>query len=77
MDFNDISNRHRKLLGTRIEVAELRKNGEELVELSISPVRDDKSILFVGRLPRNAQQTNEAANLLTMRSDVIGDCRDP
>jgi PAS domain S-box-containing protein len=39
------------VLGTRIEVAGLRKNGEEFpVELSISPVRDDKSILFVGCL---------------------------
>ena len=39
------------VLGTRIEVAGLRKNGEEFpVELSISPVRDGKSILFVGCL---------------------------
>ena len=39
------------VLGTRIEVAGLRKNGEEFpVELSISPVRDGKSILFIGCL---------------------------
>ena len=39
------------VLGTRIEVAGLRKNGEEFpVELSISPVPDGKSILFVGCL---------------------------
>jgi sigma-B regulation protein RsbU (phosphoserine phosphatase) len=39
------------VLGTRIEVAGLRKNGEELpVELSISPVRDGRSIFFVGCL---------------------------
>src|SRR6516162_11446804 len=39
------------VLGTRIEVAGLRKNGNEFpVELSISPVRDGKSILFVGCL---------------------------
>ena len=39
------------VLGTRIEVAGLRKNGEEFpVELSISPIRDGKSILFVGCL---------------------------
>jgi PAS domain S-box-containing protein len=39
------------VLGTRIEVAGLRKNGEEFpVELSISPIRDGKSVLFVGCL---------------------------
>jgi PAS domain S-box-containing protein len=39
------------VLGTRIEVAGLRKNGEEFpVELSISHVRDGKSVLFVGCL---------------------------
>ena len=39
------------VLGTRIEVAGLRKNGNEFpVELSISPIRDSKSILFVGCL---------------------------
>ena len=39
------------VLGTRIEVAGLRKNGNEFpVELSISPIRDGKSILFVGCL---------------------------
>jgi two-component system, LuxR family, sensor kinase FixL len=39
------------VLGTRIEVAGLRKNGEEFpVELSISPVRDGRSILFIGCL---------------------------
>src|SRR6516162_1608277 len=39
------------VLGTRIEVAGLRKNGKEFpVELSISPVGDGKSILFVGCL---------------------------
>ena len=39
------------VLGTRIEVAGLRKNGKEFpVELSISPVRDGKSVLFVGCL---------------------------
>ena len=39
------------VLGTRIEVAGLRKNGKEFpVELSISPVGDGKSVLFVGCL---------------------------
>jgi len=39
------------VLGTRIEVAGLRKNGKEFpVELSISPVRDNKGVLFVGCL---------------------------
>ncbi len=39
------------VLGTRIEVAGLRKNGEEFpVELSISRVREGKSVLFVGCL---------------------------
>jgi PAS domain S-box-containing protein len=39
------------VLGTRIEVAGLRKTGEEFsVELSISPIRDGKSVLFVGCL---------------------------
>src|SRR5215813_11656861 len=37
------------VLGTRIEVAGLRRDGEEFpVELSISPIRDGKSIFFVG-----------------------------
>ena len=39
------------VLGTRIEVAGLRKNGKEFpVELSISTVQDGKSVLFVGCL---------------------------
>jgi PAS domain S-box-containing protein len=39
------------VLGTRIEVAGLKKNGKEFpVELSISPVRDGKSVSFVGCL---------------------------
>jgi two-component system, LuxR family, sensor kinase FixL len=39
------------VLGTRIEVAGLKKNGTEFpVELSISPVRNGKSVLFVGCL---------------------------
>jgi PAS domain S-box-containing protein len=39
------------LLGTRIEVAGLKKNGKEFpVELSISPVRGRKSVLFLGCL---------------------------
>jgi PAS domain S-box-containing protein len=40
-----------EVLGRRIEVSGIRKNGEELpVELSISPIRDAESILFVGCL---------------------------
>ena len=39
------------VLGTRIEVAGLKKNGTEFpVELSISPVRNGESVLFVGCL---------------------------
>ena len=40
-----------ELLGRRIEVSGLRKNGEEFaVELSISPIQDGENILFVGCL---------------------------
>jgi PAS domain S-box-containing protein len=40
-----------QVLGRRIEVSGLRKNGEEFpVELSISPVRENGSVLFVGCL---------------------------
>jgi PAS domain S-box-containing protein len=40
-----------EVLGKRIEVSGLRKNGEEFpVELSISPIQDRESILFVGFL---------------------------
>jgi sigma-B regulation protein RsbU (phosphoserine phosphatase) len=50
-----------EILGRRIEVSGLRKNGEEFpVELSISPLQDGESILFVGCLrditERNALQ---------------------
>jgi PAS domain S-box-containing protein len=38
-----------QILGRRIEVSGLRKNGEEFpAELSISPLQDDETILFVG-----------------------------
>jgi len=40
-----------KVLGKRIELSGLRKNGEEFpVELSISPIQDRENILFVGFL---------------------------
>jgi len=40
-----------ELLGRRMEVSGLRKNGEEFsVELSISPLQDGDSVLFVGCL---------------------------
>jgi C4-dicarboxylate-specific signal transduction histidine kinase len=40
-----------KVVGRRIEVSGLRKNGEEFpVELSISPVQDRENILFIGFL---------------------------
>lgn len=40
-----------KVLGRRIELSGLRKNGDEFpVELSISPIQDHESILFVGFL---------------------------
>src|SRR5215475_9080080 len=39
------------VIGRRIEVSGLRKNGEEFpVELSISPIQDGESILFIGCL---------------------------
>ena len=40
-----------EVIGRRIEVSGLRKNGEEFpVELSISPIQDGESILFMGCL---------------------------
>src|SRR5215467_2238821 len=40
-----------EVIGRRIEVSGLRKNGEEFpVELSISPIQDRDSILFIGCL---------------------------
>lgn len=40
-----------EVIGRRIEVSGLRKNGEEFpVELSISPIQDGESILFIGCL---------------------------
>ena len=40
-----------EVIGRRIEVSGLRKNGEEFpVELSISPIQDRENILFVGFL---------------------------
>jgi PAS domain S-box-containing protein len=40
-----------EVLGRRFELSGLRKNGEEFpVELSISPIQNDESILFVGCL---------------------------
>jgi PAS domain S-box-containing protein len=50
-----------EVLGRRIEVSGLRKNGDEFpVELSISPIRNGEGILFVGCLrditERNAQR---------------------
>ena len=40
-----------EVVGRRIEVSGLRKNGEEfLVELSISPIQDRENILFIGFL---------------------------
>ena len=41
----------REVIGRRIEVSGLRKNGEEFpVELSISPIQDRDNILFIGFL---------------------------
>src|SRR5215470_12612001 len=40
-----------EVIGRRIEVSGLRKNGEEFpVELSISPIQDGESLLFIGCL---------------------------
>jgi PAS domain S-box-containing protein len=55
------------VLGTRIEVAGLRKNGTEFpVELSISPVRNGESVLFVGCL----RDTTERNALRLARGEV-------
>src|SRR5262249_14401310 len=46
-----LETRYGEILGRRTEVLGLRKNGEEFpVELSISPLQDGESILFVGFL---------------------------
>ncbi len=52
MGLNDTSKpAEQKVLGRRTEMFGLRKNGEEFpVELSISPIQDRESILFVGYL---------------------------
>src|SRR5215471_4082350 len=45
-----------KVLGKRIELSGLRKNGEEFpVELSISPIQDHENILFIGFLRDNTE----------------------
>jgi len=55
------------VLGRRIEVSGLRKNGEEFpVELSISPVRANGSMLFVGCL----RDLTERNALRAARGDV-------
>jgi PAS domain S-box-containing protein len=55
------------VLGRRIEVSGLRKNGEEFpVELSISPVRGNGSMLFVGCL----RDLTERNALRAARGDV-------
>jgi PAS domain S-box-containing protein len=55
------------VIGGRIEVSGLRKNGEEFpVELSISPVRDNGSMLFVGCL----RDLTERNALRAARGDV-------
>ena len=46
-----LESRQGDVLGRRIEVSGIRKNGEEFpVELSISPIQDGVRILFVGCL---------------------------
>src|SRR5215471_11266767 len=45
-----------EVIGRRIEVSGLRKNGEEFpVELSISPIQDHENILFIGFLRDNTE----------------------
>jgi PAS domain S-box-containing protein len=61
-----------KIIGKRIEVTGLRKNGEEFpVELSISPIQDGENILFVGCLrditERNALRAARAELARVMR----------
>jgi PAS domain S-box-containing protein len=55
------------VIGGRIEVSGIRKNGEEFpVELSISPVRENGSLLFVGCL----RDLTERNALRAARGDV-------
>jgi PAS domain S-box-containing protein len=56
-----------EVLGRRIELSGLRKSGEEIpVELSISPIQDGESILFVGCL----RDISERNALLFARAEL-------
>jgi PAS domain S-box-containing protein len=58
-----------EILGRRIEVSGLRKNGEEFpVELSISPIQDRESILFIGFL----RDVTELHALRLARAELAG-----
>jgi PAS domain S-box-containing protein len=58
-----------EILGRRIVVSGLRKNGEEFpVELSISPIQDRESILFIGFL----RDVTELHALRLARAELAG-----
>jgi PAS domain S-box-containing protein len=61
-----------EVIGRRIEVSGLRKNGEEFpVELSISPFQDRENILFVGFL----RDITERRALRLARAELARDTR--
>ena len=73
-----LESRKGEVIGRRIEVSGLRRNGDEFpVELSISPIQDGDSILFVGCLrdlsERNALRLARLELSRVMRNMAMGE----
>ena len=73
-----LESRKGEVIGRRIEVSGLRRNGDEFpVELSISPIQDVEGILFVGCLrdlsERNALRLAQLELGRVMRSMAMGE----
>ena len=73
-----LESRTGEVIGRRIEVSGLRRNGDEFpVELSISPIQDGEGIIFVGCLrdlsERNALRLAQLELGRVMRSMAMGE----